>query len=102
MGGGPGHVQAYQQAPRNSCCSRCSRRKGCPEHVYFKEDYVQGASREVLSGIDGGLECGLGSECRRYALPEKTCVSVSIKTLTNKKDYTGRDACSSQGLAAST
>merc|ERR1712138_139985 len=48
--GGPGHVQAYQQAPRNSCCSRCSRRKGCPEHVYFKEDYVQGASREVLSG----------------------------------------------------
>merc|ERR1711943_102380 len=59
--------QAYQQAPRNSCCSRCSRRKGCPEHAYFKEDYVQGASREVLSGIDGGLECGLGSECRRYA-----------------------------------
>merc|ERR1712230_246052 len=27
--GGPGHVQAYQQASRNTCRSRCSCRKGC-------------------------------------------------------------------------
>merc|ERR1712171_31896 len=65
--GGSHYGEEPLRSHADSRCSRCSRRKGCPEHVYFKEDYVQGASREVLSGIDGGLECGLGSECRRYA-----------------------------------
>merc|ERR1711918_138604 len=52
--GRPRYVQANEQAPRDSCCPGRTSRHGRPEHVYLKEEDVQGAGRELLTSINGG------------------------------------------------